>query len=106
MPSVQIIGSDTLSSALIEEARQRLMAIGSHPILCPAARREPMRGDPAVLAVLIDDSKYHASMISAVEDTVQVYTISSRDPAPPRVEMRKPERVPFWRNLPKFKRRR
>lgn len=118
MPSVQIIGSDTLSFALIEEARERLMAIGSHPLLCPSARHEPMRGSPEMLAVLMDASNYEAALLAAakaerpygrpffVTRADEPWTISP-DPVgehPSRKGPKDSTHVPFWRNLPKRRR--
>ncbi len=97
---------DTLSSAVIDAAYERLCAVGGRPALHHSAERLPMRGDPEALAKLLDDALYSSAMANT-------YTLRTRNSGlpcvsvqipPPRKGRKDSTHVPFWRNLPKRRR--
>lgn len=117
----------SLSIEDIDRAYAQLKAIGSRPAFSSLAHREPIRCDMEALDALFDDDGYEAALLAAEKaeraygkpffvspasgpwilslSAMPTYAVSVPIP-PPRKGRKDSTHVPFYKSLPKFKRRR
>lgn len=109
----------TLDEDTLRRAYEMLKGNGSRPVTFGGSGpMEPMRGDPEALAVLLDDLAYHEAQVAAlaserafgrpffVTQANEPWTLSPMEPPEKRKGPKDSTHVPFYKSLPKFKRRR